>query len=87
MKKISIYLLSLISVFMINGCGGSNSPFDSSSNVGHNIRMEKNRAYDVQQGDSVEKISENPELQVDANLSSGKTTVTLISGEAAIIKK
>jgi len=38
-------------------------------------------------GDEIEKISENPELKIDANLNSGKTTVTLINGEAAIIKK
>ena len=90
MKKISKYLITAVSIFTLAGCGGGSnfSPVsEGSDSAGHNIRMEKNVAYDIQKGDEIEKISENPELKVDANLSSGKTTVTLISGEAAIIKK
>ena len=87
MKKTNIFLVSLISIFTFTGCGDNKSPFDYSSNLGRNIRMEKNKPYEVKKGDQIEKISENPELRIEANLTSGMTTVTLINGEASIIKK
>jgi len=86
MKKIIILNIAFVSSLLFTGCGGGSSPLSSRQDLGINTRMEKNKAYEVNEGDKVEKISDNPEIKVDSDLDSGKTTVTLISGEAAIIK-
>jgi len=51
MKKLFKYLIGIVSILTVVGCGGSggsDSVLDAPSTTGHNIRMEKNRAYDLQ---------------------------------------
>ncbi len=87
-KKINL-LLSALLALSFSGCQGvsTDTNIDSSaSNLGSNIRMERNKPYSIEKGDQIEKISENPKLKIDSDLVTGKTTVTLISGSAAIIK-
>lgn len=87
-KKINL-LLSALLALSLSGCGTSsdNSTVSAdSSDVGSNIRMERNVPYVAQKGDEIEKISENPKLKIDSNLATGKSVITLISGSAAIIR-
>ena len=74
---------------MLSGCGddSKSAVVVDGSEVSKNIRMERGKAYQIQKGDQIEKISENPELKIDSNLTSGKSTVTLLKGEAAIIRE
>ena len=73
---------------MLSGCGddSKSAVVVDGSEVSKNIRMERGKAYRIQKGDRIEKISENPELKVDSDLDKGESTVTLLSGEAAIIR-
>ena len=74
---------------MLSGCGDDSkrAVATDGGKVSKNIRMELGKAYQIQKGDQIEKISENPELKIDSNLTSGKSTVTLLKGEAAIIRE
>lgn len=87
-KKINILISALLAV-SFSGCGSSSTDAnirDTASNLGSNIRMERNKPYSVEKGDQIEKISENPKLKIDSNLDTGKSTITLLSGSAAIIR-
>ena len=87
-KKINIIITALLAVGF-SGCGSTSTDanmLDSTSNLGSNIRMERNKPYVVEKGDQIEKISENPKLKIDSNLDTGKSTITLLSGSAAIIR-
>ena len=92
--KIS-YLISILAIFIFSGCGGGDSVSSNASNETPNnikqkietINMQKNRAYIVKKGDKIEKVSSNPVIKMQSELGSDKTVVTLISGEAKIIKK
>ena len=87
-KKINLVISALLAV-SFSGCGGSSTDTnirDTASNLGSNIRMERNKPYSIEKGDQIEKISENPKLKIDSNLDTGKSTVTLLSGSAAIIR-
>ena len=87
-KKINLLISALVAL-SLSGCGGSsdNSTVSAdNSNVGSNIRMERNVQYVVKKGDEIEKISENPKLKINSNLLTGKSVVTLLSGSAAIIR-
>ena len=88
MKKIVLILSSTLSLFLFTACGSSTpEQYTNQENLGTNIRMQRGVPYEVKKGDEIEKLSSNPKLKIDTNLSSGKTTVTLIDGEAAIISK
>ncbi len=87
-KKINL-LASALLALSFSGCGGSSTGSNisnSASDLGNNIRMERNKPYTVEKGDQIEKISDNPKLKIDSNLTSGKSIVTLLSGSAAIIR-
>ena len=87
-KKINIIITALLAVGF-SGCVSTSTDanmLDSTSNLGSNIRMERNKPYVVEKGDQIEKISENPKLKIDSNLDTGKSTITLLSGSAAIIR-
>jgi uncharacterized protein YcfL len=91
MKK--SYLIVVISL-IFSGCGGSSSDkIASIKNQNNSIKptlktidMKKDRAYIIKKGDKIEKISSNPVIKMQSELGSDKTTVTLISGKAKIIK-
>ena len=85
--KLLKYLVVIYILFLINGCNNDDKNKNKlKPNLGQNIRMEKGVPYEVNKGDQIEKISDNPNLKIESNLETGKTVVMLISGEAAIIK-
>ena len=87
MKK--IYLGAAIVLALLSGCDSTPTSSEktlSSNNYGTNTRMEIGKVYTLQKGDRIEKISDEPELKIDANLSSGKSQVVLLGGAAAIIR-
>jgi len=83
MKRKLIVSAILTAVLQFSGCDSS----DSASVYGTNERMVTNVPYVVNSGDEIENISVNPEIKMESDLTSNKTTITLISGEASIIRK
>jgi len=85
MKK---YLFLSIVAVIFSACGGSvdNNIKDSASNLGTNERMLTGVTYKINSGDEIEKLSKNPQIEINSNLKTGETTAKLISGEAAIIR-
>ncbi len=84
MKK--LYIVTVI-VLALAGCeDNSSSVVVNRGDFNKNIRMEQGKAYKIQKGDQIEKISENPQIKIDSNLTSGESSVTLLSGEASIIR-
>ena len=83
MKKLYITAAALL---VLSGCGDDSNVVVDRGDVAKNIRMEQGKAYRIQKGDQIEKISKNPQLKIDSNLTSGESSITLISGEAAIIR-
>ena len=80
------YIITVI-VLALAGCGDdSSSAAVNRDDLNKNIRMEQGKAYKVQKGDQIEKISKNPQIKIDSNLTSGESIVTLLSGEASIIR-
>jgi len=89
MKTVLKITLSSLVALVFTACGSnttSNTPSTDKGDLGTNERMIKNKTYTVNSGDEIEKISDNPQLEITSNLETGKTEVKLISGEAAIIK-
>jgi len=82
------YLIAAI-LLMLAGCSDDSKRAVAvdGGKMSKNIRMERGKTYQIQKGDQIEKISENPELKIDSNLTSGKSMVTLLKGEAAIIRE
>lgn len=87
--KILIKIVTVLSaIFALSGCNNSSTKTAVvSENLGKNISMVTNKAYVIKKGDVIEKISSNPELKMSSNLATGETTVTLLSGDASIIRK
>ncbi|HGZ70186.1 MAG TPA: hypothetical protein ENK74_02210 [Nitratifractor sp.] len=89
MNKNILVVITLSTLFFLNGCGGdsgSSKSKQSTADIPSNIPMEMNRAYTIQKGDEIEKLSEGTEVQVVSDLNSSKTTATLLSGKAAILR-
>ena len=85
-KLIKIATLVVVSVFF-TACGSSSTTTAANQgDYGTNERMITNKAYKINSGDEIEKISDNPTIEVVTDLETGITTAKLISGEAAIIK-
>jgi len=87
-KKINLLIATLLAIGF-SGCGSTSTDANirnNSSDLGSNTRMERDKPYTVEKGDQIEKISENPKLKIESNLDNGKSTVTLLSGSAAIIR-
>ncbi len=87
-KKLNLVMVILVTI-IFTGCGGTSTNSEisnTSNNLGTNIRMERDKQYTIEKGDQIEKLSENPKLKIDSNLDTGVTTVTLLSGSAAIIR-
>lgn len=90
MNKNILTAITLSALFFLNGCGddsiSSKSTQQSIAETPSNIPMEMNRAYNIQKGDEIEKLSEGTEIQIVSDLNSSKTTATLLSGKAAILR-
>jgi len=86
-RLIKIATLAVVSVFF-TACGSSSSTTTATSqgDYGTNERMITNKDYKINSGDEIEKISDDPTIEVVTDLETGITTAKLISGEAAIIK-
>jgi len=56
---------------------------DGSSNT---IAMARSERYLVHKGDKIEKLDENTTLKVESNLTSGESSVILLSGKARLIR-
>jgi hypothetical protein len=77
-----------MSLFALVGSNDTSTKRDASANlVPTNVRMQRDIPYTINKGDEIEKLSANPKIKLESDLNSGKTIVTLLSGEAAIIKK
>ncbi len=89
--KILIKIVTVLSaIFALSGCNSDNKTTASvslSKNFEKNISMVTNKAYVIKKGDIIEKVSNNPEFKMSSNLATGETIVTLLSGEASIIRK
>lgn len=89
MKKHILTVATLSALFFLNGCGGDSGSSESKQstvNIPSNIPMEMNRSYTIQKGDEIEKLSEGTEIQIVSDLNSSKTSATLLSGKAAILR-
>ena len=90
MKNIIKVSTTLLIAMLFTACGGSNSTpssaADSSDQYGTNERMLIGKTYTINNNDEIEKISDNPQIEIVNDLKSGITTAKLISGEASIIR-
>jgi len=95
MKK-NLLISSLIaSALAFTGCGEGESNSSSSESslpnvsgmlpTGSNKSMVKNKPYTMEEGNTIVKKSDAPEILLDVDQQTGVTTATLISGEAEII--
>jgi len=85
-KLIKITAIAIVSIFF-TACGDDSSTSVVDNNdYGTNERMITDKTYTINSGDEIEKISEDPTIEVVTNLETGVTTAKLISGEAAIIR-
>ena len=85
-KLIKIAAIMIVSIFF-TACGDSSSTTPTGgSDYGTNERMVTNKTYTINSGDEIEKISDDPTIEVVTDLETGVTTAKLVSGEAAIIK-
>ena len=83
---LKVSAIVLISMFL-NACGGGGgSTSGNNDNQGTNERMERGKVYKINKGDEIEKLSDDPKIEVTSNLKTGETEVKLISGEAALIR-
>ena len=93
MKKNLLYMagLSMTLLFTACGGGGSSTVEETSDDLMtttsmNDISMKIAEVYTMNEGDSIVKVSTAPIIELDTNLSTGKTTATLVEGEAKIKK-
>ena len=88
MKKIKITILCVLIIFF-NSCGGGGGS-SSGGNISSNgknsstIQMQRGKAYEVQDGKTVVKKSDDAKIEIETDLKTGITTVTLLQGKAVI---
>lgn len=68
------------------GCGGESTNGDVSA-VSKQIVMVQNKSYQINDGDSIKKVSKSPEVEINSDFDLGTTTAILLSGEAILLKK
>jgi hypothetical protein len=78
-------------LFTACGGGGSSTVDESSDDLMtttrvSDISMKIDEVYTMNKGDSIIKVSSTPIIELDTNITSGKTTATLKEGEAKIKK-
>jgi len=76
-------------VLMVSGCGGSSGDSDGSSYnyPSGNTKMSPKTTYTVYPGDKIVKDSESAKVQVHHIDGQPGSTVTLLEGEATIIRQ
>lgn len=88
MKKVLTVFMALGLMFGFSGCGGSSTVVDGAKdNSEINTAMVRGKSYIVKNGDEIEKISDDTKLKMESDFNKGITRVTLLSGEAKIIKE
>jgi hypothetical protein len=93
MKKNLLYMAGLSMTLLFTACGGGgSSAVDESSDDlmtttrVSDVSMKIDEVYTINKGDSIIKVSTAPIIELDTNITSGKTTATLKKGEAKIKK-
>lgn len=84
MNNLKVLLLSFL-FFNLSACGGGGGSEESGHEPESLTPMVLNQTYRVEQGQSVEKTSSAAQVEVEVDLVSGETTVTLINGTANLI--
>ena len=64
-----------------NESGSISTSRDTSAEL---MKLEK--TYNIEKGESIKPLSENPKIVIETNIKTGKTTATLLLGEAEILK-
>ncbi len=94
MKKNLLYIASLSVTLLFTACGGGGStPVEENSddlmtttNMNNDISMKIDELYTMNKGDRIIKVSTAPIVKLDTNITTGKTTATLLEGKAKIKK-
>ena len=102
MKKNLLYVASLSMIILFTACGGggdstvvagaSTSAEETSddlmttTNMNNDISMKIDEVYTMNKGDLIIKVSTAPIVELDTNITTGKTTATLVEGKAKIKK-
>jgi len=98
MKKNLLYMAGLSMTLLFTACGSESSSVvvedtveESSDDLMTTTRlsdvsMKIDEVYTMNEGDTIIKVSSEPLIEFDTNITSGKTTATLIEGEAKIKK-
>jgi hypothetical protein len=95
MKNIIYNTIVALSILSLVGCGGGggssssgNDDNDQQSNGGDNnpqaLTMKQNKAYEMQEGNTIIKKSDPTVIKVEIDMKTKITTATLQSGSAVI---
>jgi hypothetical protein len=96
MKRIVYTIIVTLSILSLVGCGGggSSSSGDNNNDKGQQgnggdnapqaLTMKQNKAYEMQEGNTIIKKSDPTVIKVDIDMKTKKTTATLQSGSAVI---
>jgi uncharacterized protein YcfL len=81
------YLIILLVIFGFVGCGVNNTTTESSSDDTPSAeKMVLNKAYTLEDGAKINKLSDDATIKIVQNSNEDKPTYTLIKGEAEIIR-
>ena len=83
-------IITTITVLMVSGCGGGSGSAGGSGGSGGysgNTKMSPSTTYTVYPGNKIVKDSETAKVQVHHINGHPESTVTLIEGEATIIRQ
>ncbi len=88
-------VITTTALLLLQGCGGggggTSADGSGSSSLGSlgpsQIDMQPNQSYTVYPGDKVVKTTDNAEITISHTDGHNESTVTLIAGEAQIIRK
>ncbi len=88
-------MITIILLFGLNGCGGGGGSssgnggtgLDVTSNGPAEIEMQEGKTYTVYPGDKIVKTTDNAEVTIVHIDGHPESSVTLIAGDAKIIRK
>ncbi len=86
--KTLIPALAVSVMFFLAGCGGggSSSSGGNPTNETRTVSLVIGKETKISQGDTLRRVSENADVKIAAYADTQERTVTLISGEAEIVK-